>query len=108
MNAYFENNGSFNSNKRIIEACFTEAAKPVGLTRRIGELLLSMPIAFFSAITSAKTKSFLKLFSVAASLCGFVGVIGAMERGTLGLGAGLLIGMLLVAIEFLCLRRHQH
>ena len=108
MNAYFENNNGYNSNSRIIEAYFGETLSQQRMHRRGAELLLSMLAALLSALTSAKARSILKALSVAVCLVGFVGIIGAMEQGTLGLGAGFLIGMLLVGIEYLCLRRrHQ-
>ena len=107
MNAYFENNGSFDSNSRIIEAYFSETVKPVSRARRMGESLISLLSALITCLTSAKTRSIAKAVSVALSLVGFVGIIGAMEHGTLSIGMGLLIGVGLLGIEYLCLRKRQ-
>ena len=107
MNAYFEKNQDFNSNNRIIEAYFTESISRTRSARRVCDLLVSMLTAILSALTSTKARCIFKALSVSVCLIGFVGIIGAMEQGTIGLGAGFLIGMLLVGFEFLCLRHRQ-
>ena len=38
---------------------------------------------------------------------GMIGIFGAVECGSLGIGAGFLLGMLLVAVEYLCLRTQR-
>ncbi len=103
MNTYFEQNHSFDSNKRIIEAYFGEAVKPAGAWSRRLETLLGLLAALLHILSSATLRRICKTAGVALSLVGMVGVIGAMERGSLGLGAGLVLGALLVGIEFLCL-----
>ena len=105
MNAYFDNNRDFNSNSRIIEAYFTETVRRPSAAWKASKALLSMLEALLATLTCAKAKCIFKALSVAVCLIGFVGIIGAMEQGTLGLGAGLLMGMLFVGIEYLCLRR---
>ena len=107
MNAYFEKNSSFNSNSRIIEAYFGESVRRSGRAQRVIEILLSMLSAMLSALVSTRAKCIYKALSVAITLVGFVGIIGAMENGTLGLGMGIFIGMLLIGVEYLCLRRPQ-
>ncbi len=107
MNAYFENNDNFNSNNRIMEAYFRETAIKPRATCKIGKLLFYDLAELLMILTCDKAKSIAKALSVAVCLIGFVGIIGAMEQGTLGLGAGFLIGMLLVGVEFLCLRHRQ-
>ena len=105
MNAYFDRNNEFNSNRRIIEAYFTESVRQPSAAWKASKALLSMLEALLALFTCAKAKCIFKALSVAACLVGFIGIIGAMEQGTLGLGIGFLAGMALVGIEFLCLRR---
>ena len=104
MNTCYNHNSDFNSNKRIIEAYFGEAVKPVGKGKRILDTLLSFVSLMIRALTSSLARRLLKAFSVAVCLIGFVGVIGAMESGAIGLGTGLLIGLGLMGIEYLSLR----
>ena len=104
MNAYFQQNEDFSSNKRIFEAYYNEAIKPAGRMQKSLDTLLSYLYIMIKALTSARAKAVLKAFTVAVSLVGFVGVIGAMEQGALGLGAGLAIGAVLIGAEYLCLR----
>ena len=107
MNAYFDKNDCFNSNSRIIEAYFTETARRQSTADRVVKTLLSVLAVILSALTSARARCIFKVLSVAVCFVGFVGIIGAMEQGTIGLGAGFLIGMLLIGVEFICLRSRQ-
>ena len=104
MNTYFDKNEHFNSNRRIFETYYQEAARPAGRLQRALDALLGGASALVSALSGAKARRLAKALTVAVSLVGFVGVIGAMERGSLGLGSGLLIGAILVGAEYLCLR----
>lgn len=107
MNAYFENNGAFNSNSRIFEGYFTETETRTGRLQRTWEKLFFRMAGFARALTDSRICRLIKSITVALSLIGFVGVIGAMERGGLGIGAGLLIGVALVGLEYLCLRSRR-
>ena len=104
MNKYFDKNDMFNSNNRIYEGYFTESKKVSSACNRLMSILL-LVLQFLSK------ESFLqkaKVALVALSLIGFIGIIGAMEAGSLGMGTGLLIGTVLIAVEYLCLRcRHR-
>lgn len=104
MNTYFEHNNDFNSNKRIMEAYFGEAiSRPRPFARAL-EALLSLLFRLWQILTCPVGRRIIKASSVAVSLVGLVGIVGAIEQGTLGLGIGLLLGAILVAIEYLCLR----
>lgn len=107
MNAYFENSRSFNSNSRTFDAYFVENAKPLGGWRKVTDALSSVAASAYSIWKYSALCRILRAVGVAASLVGFVGIIGAMERGTIGLGAGLLMGLLLVGAEYLCLRKSK-
>lgn len=108
MNAYYNKNEQVYSNKGIMEAYFGESVKTVSGWERALEGILSVLALIASVLCSDLCRRIVKAFSVAVCLVGFVGVIGAMERGTLGLGIGILIGMSFLGIEALCLRpRHR-
>ena len=104
MNTTFEKNSSFNSNNRIFEGYFEESAKSVGRLHRGLDSFLYIIASILTTLTSAKAIALFKVIGVACSLVGFVGIIGAVERGTLGMGAGFLLGALLIGVEYLCLR----
>ncbi len=107
MNAYYDKNEQVCSNKGIMEAYFGEAVKTVSPWDKMIGGILSVLSLIIGILSGDVCRRIAKAFSVAVCLIGFVGVIGAMERGTLGLGLGLCIGMLLLVIEFLCLRPHH-
>ena len=107
MNASFEKNGSFNSNNRIFDAYFVESAKPTGAWERIANAMSACVSSAYSIWKYSALSRILRAVGVSASLVGFVGIIGAMERGAIGLGAGLLMGLALVGIEYLCLRKNK-
>ena len=107
MNAYYNKNEAFDSNKRIIEAYFGESVRVQNRVQKLLEQVLYLLSALLQLLSSASVRRVAKVTSVAVLLVGFVGVIGAMESGALGLGAGLLIGAALVCLEILCLRPHR-
>ena len=79
MNKYFDKNDMFDSNNRIYEGYFTESKKENYVWSGIMSLLL-LVIQFLSK------ESFLqkaKMVLVALSLIGFIGIVGAMEAGSL-------------------------
>ena len=104
MNAYFENKGTFNSNNRIFEGYFTESETRTSRLQRMLEKLFSRTSGLVKVLTDSRVCRLIKAITVALSLIGFVGVVGAMEQGGLGMGTGLLIGATLVGLEYLCLR----
>lgn len=107
MNASFEQNRTFNSNSRIFDAYFVESARPAKAWKRIADAVVSAAASAYSIWKNSALVRVLRAVGVAASLVGFLGIIGAMERGTLGLGAGLFWGLLLVGAEYLCLRKSK-
>ena len=107
MNAYYNKNEAFDSNKRIIEAYFGESVRAESPFKKLFEQVLYLLSVVLQALTCTAVRRVAKATTVAILLIGFVGVIGAMESGALGLGTGLLIGGLLVGLEILCLRPHR-
>ena len=104
MNAYFEKAESFDSNKRIMEAYFGEAVTTVGAGQKLLENLLSKLLWILRILTCTTVRRIAKATAVAVTLVAFIGVIGAMEAGSVSLGLGLVIGAALLGIEYLCLR----
>ncbi len=103
MNRCCDENQFLNSNNRIFEGYFTEVAKREGAWRR------SLRDAFGAvkkAVLCARARRTAKAVAFTGCLVGFVGIIGAMEAGSLALGTGLLLGAGLLLIEYLCLRNH--
>ena len=108
MNKYFDNGDEYISNKRIFEAYFTEAERVEGPLKKWVDSFLFILSCVITALTSARAKAIYRVLTVALCLVGFIGTIGAVERGTLSMGAALLIGLALVGIEILCLKKHRH
>lgn len=107
MNTYFDHNSEINSNKRIIDAYLAEQSVSVGAWKRRLEQALFILISVLRALTSCKARRIAKATSLSLCLVAFVGIIGAMERGVLPIGAGLLIGLAIIGVELLCLRPHH-
>ncbi len=94
MNKYYENNGAFYSNNRI----YTRTGRTAFSLAALLAMLLSL-------LSNKTVCGVIRALVTVGILVGFVGIIGAMDAGTLGLGAGLCIGTLLLGAEYLCLRR---
>ena len=105
MNASFEKNGNFNSNSRIFEAYFTDAKTKENVLQKLSSVC-EKAVNFAALAKSRSVLRAVRLLGMAGSLVGFVGIIGAIECGTLGLGSGLLLGALLIGIEYLCLKKY--
>ncbi len=103
MNAYYGENKQVVSNKRIYDGFFTENARSESKLQKLLSLLFSFLFSTLSLLTNTTAKRIVKTTVVALSLVGIVGVIGAVECGTLGMGHGLLLGAVFIGIEFLCL-----
>lgn len=104
MNASCEKNNAFNSNTRIYEGYFTDALVGQNSRSHRVDVWLSALLSLLHILSSPTVRRLCKTVLVALCLVGFVGIVGAVEQGTLGMGAGFLLGGALVAIEYLCLR----
>ncbi len=62
-------------------------------------------VAFLvSLFTTLTIRRAVRIFTVAACLFAFIGVIGGVEAGALSIGTGILICAFLLFLEILCLR----
>jgi hypothetical protein len=107
MNTYFDRNEQINSNKRIMDAYFGERARCASRPSRAIEAVLSLLLRLWQLLTCATARRIARAASVAVSLVALVGVVGAIERGTLGVVAGLLLGVAVIAVEYLCLAHRR-
>ncbi|MBQ8432358.1 MAG: hypothetical protein IJX28_05695 [Clostridia bacterium] len=104
MNRSVERNDYTHSDNGIFEAFFTESQSyKTGLQKGV-DALLSFLFVLRRILCGQAVRKWSKVVSLSLCLVGFVGVIGAMERGTLGLGMGMLIGAGLLLVEYFCLR----
>ena len=108
MNKYFETSDQYISNRRIIEAYFTETEQAVSPLKKGYDALLSFLLSVIAIMTSAAAKKVYLLSSVALCFIGFFGLVGAVEHGALSMLTALLIGMIFLGIEILCLKRINH
>ena len=107
MNRYFENNDQYISNKRIFEAYFTEKTVAPSPAKKMLDSLLSVLLSILAILSGSVAKRLYRVGAVAACMIGFVGMIGAVERGTLSMGVAFLIGIALLGIEIICLKKHR-
>ena len=104
MNISYQNNSGVYSNNDIFADYFqvgTRASK----MRKAADALLAALSLILTFLTAARTRVVARATGFGLCLVGFVGVIGAMEAGSISLGLGLILGAALLGIELLCLRR---
>lgn len=104
MNAYYENFQNKISNSRIIEGTFEELIPERTLGQKLSDAAARVGAKARAILSPAFVRRFAKPTSLALSLVGIAGIIGAIERGRIGVFAGLLGGLLLIALEGLALR----
>ena len=104
MNISYQNNGHIYSNNDIFGDYFNVGARHSKMRKAADAMLaaLSLILAF---LTCERTRAIARALGFGLSLVGFIGIIGAMETGAIGLGFGLVLGAALLGIEVLCLRR---
>lgn len=105
MNAYYDKTRENNSNNDILRAYLLGNAAPAPTWKRHADSLLAFFIALVSVLTSAAARRIYRVLSVALLLLSLICVIGAVESGALGLGSGFLFGAILLALEYLTLRK---
>ena len=104
MNISYQNNDSIFSNNDIFEAYFNVGARASKM-RKAADTALAALSVILAFLTNARTRTAARALSFGGCLVGFVGIIGAMEVGSISLGCGLVLGGALLGIEMLCLRR---
>lgn len=104
MNAYYDNFQNKISNSRIIEGYFEEIESSKTLRERIANAAAWARAKGKALLCSAFVRRFAKPASLALSLTGVAGIIGAIETGRMGVFAGLLLGLFLISLEGLALR----
>ena len=107
MNRYFDNNDQYISNKRIFEAYFTEKAVAPSSAKKALDSLLSILLSILAILSGSVAKRLYKVGAVVLCMIAFVGMIGAVERGTLSMGVAFLIGIALLGIEIICLKKRR-
>lgn len=107
MNTYYQQNSHISSNNDIFEEYFFGGARPVPAWKKAADRVLAILSAIILFLCNARVRTVVRVGAFALSLVGLIGVIGAVEHGTLSLGLGLLLGALLVALEVTCLCRRR-
>ena len=104
MNISYQNIERIYSNNDIFGDYFNVRTSPSKM-RKAADAMLAALSVILAFLTCERTRAVARAFGFGVCLIGFVGVIGAVEIGSLSLGAGLVWGMLLIGVEVLCLRR---
>lgn len=105
MNAYYHRNPTNNSNNEIFKELLLGSESTAPTWKRHVDNLLSLLAAMVAILTGSVARRMFRVFSFTAILFAFIALIGAVEAGVLGLGTGFLIGLPLLGIEYLCLRK---
>ena len=104
MNISYQNNERIYSNNDIFADYFNVGAKPSKM-RKAADAWLAALSLILTFLTAARTRVAVRAIGFGLCLVGFVGIIGAMEAGSISLGFGLVLGGAILGIELLCLRR---
>ena len=104
MNISYQNNGQVYSNNDIFADYFDVGARPSKM-RKAADAMLAALSLILTFLTAARTRVAARALGFGLCLVGFVGIIGAMEAGSISLGFGLVLGGAILGIELLCLRR---
>ena len=104
MNAYYDSFQNKISNSRIIEGYFEEVEQDKTFGQKLSDTAAQVGAKIKALLSSAFVRRFAKPISLALSLVGIAGIIGAIEQGRMGLFAGFLLGLLVIAFEGLALR----
>ena len=107
MNTFYDKNRQSNSNSRIFQAYYGESAKAPSRRRMGVERLLAWLFSLYQTLVESRVCRIARVLTFSVGLIAILGVVGAMERGTLGLGLGLTVSLILIGIEYLCLRIHR-
>ena len=103
MNKYYDNNDQYISNKRIFEAYFTEIKREPSAFQKALRGALCLLASLAALIVAGKERGTFKAVSLALCLLGMIGLIGAMESGSISMLGGIGIALILLAIEYFCL-----
>ena len=107
MNRYFDKADNFSSNSRIFEAYYNNAANGAGSSFQRRESLFSALGAKLNAKKIARALRVAKSVVFTLGLLSMLGIAGAVESGSLGIGAGLLLSAAVFGIEYFVLRSHR-
>ena len=100
MNKTFDEKAYFFSNSGI----YTESSVAKAVNQK-SVRFASLLLALIGFLTGVKARVAWKVTTTALCLVGMIGIVGGMETGVLSLPLGLVFGLVLVGVEFLCLRR---
>ncbi len=104
MNISYQNNERVYSNNDIFKDYFNIGVRHSKM-RKAADAMLAALSLILTFLTAARTVAVARAIGFGFCLVGFVGIIGAMEAGTISLGLGLVLGAVILGIELLCLRR---
>ena len=104
MNISYQNKERIYSNNDIFADYFNAGAKPSKMRKAADAWLAALSLVL-TFLTAARTRVAVRAIGFGLCLVGFVGIIGAMEAGSISLGFGLVLGGAILGIELLCLRR---
>ena len=104
MNRTFTENSQYNSDNGILRAFYAEIVEAPVERENKEQALLEKLARICRALVGSTARRMAKAFAAVLSLVGLVGVVGAVEVGNLSPVAGLVLGLIMVACEYTCLK----
>lgn len=105
MNTYYDNRKENNSNNDILKDLLVGKKRTSPTWKRNADSFLSLLAAMVAILTGTVARRVLRAVSFSFILLGMIALVASVEAGTLGIGMGCLLGLPLLALEFLCLRK---
>ena len=99
MNGYYTNEREYARRDRM-QAIQRVAAK----ADRAADLLVMVISALIGALRDRSVRRVIRYSLVAICFFCFIGLIGGIERGTVSIGGGIVLGLLLIFVEIYCLK----
>lgn len=103
MNGYYtREHEAARENRDMIGRTLTHRAS--ARANRIFDVLLALLALMVGALRDKTVRTVIRYSVVAVCFFCFIGLIGGIEQGLLSIGAGVVLGLLLIFVEILCLK----
>ena len=102
MNGYYTRENQYNG--CTASRASRAADRMIARADRAADVLVMLLSALIGALRDRNVRTVIRYAVVAACFFGFVGLVGGIERGTMSLGGGVVLGLFLIFVEIYCLK----
>lgn len=99
MNGYYMNEREYTTRSRN-----GGLSRMVARADRAADVLVALLASLIGALRNPGVRKVIRYTLVAVCFFCFIGLIGGIEQGTVSIGGGIVLGLLLIFIEIFCLK----